>query len=66
MSNVSDKLVYLVLEDQCLKFVLRKKDMYIKDRKILDVECAHSCFRNVTCLIHFLACVLPHGVFFWG
>lgn len=64
MSNVSDKLVNLVLEDQSLKFVLRKRDVYSKDRKILDVECVHSCFRNATCLIHFLANVLPAWGFF--
>lgn len=58
-----DKLVNLVLEDQSLKFVLRKRDVYMKDRKILDVECVHSCFRNATCLIHFLACVLPAWFF---
>lgn len=63
MSNVSDKLVDLVLDVQSLKFVLRKKDVYVKDRKILDVECVHSCFGNVTRLIHFLACVLPDWVF---
>lgn len=61
---MSDKLVNLVLEDQSLKFVLRKWDVYMKDRKILDVECVHSCFRNATCLIHFLACVLPAWFFF--
>lgn len=65
VSNVSDKLVNLVLEDQSLKFVLKKQDVYIKDRKILDVECVNSCFRNAMCLIHFLACVLPAWVFFW-
>lgn len=64
VSNVSDKFVNLVLEDQSLKFLLRKQDVYIKDRKSLDVECVHSCFRNAVCLIHFLACILPAWLFF--
>lgn len=63
MGNVSDKFVNLLLEDQSLKFVLRKRDVYSKDRKSLDVERVHSCFRNAMCLIHFLGCILAAWVF---